>query len=101
MTGHHISEHARQKILKEIAIRAQKQVLDMTYNWYETSFGFLYLFSADFSDRKQAVPILPEIRTHIENILARFKPNKSHSKPVLLPAKAITSPRETVEVQPF
>ncbi|KAF2179799.1 hypothetical protein K469DRAFT_296222 [Zopfia rhizophila CBS 207.26] len=83
MTGHHISEHARQKILKEIAIRAQKQVLDMTYNW------------------KQAVPILPEIRTHIENILARFKHTKSHSKPVLLPAKAITSPRETVEVQPF
>jgi hypothetical protein len=34
MIGHHISEHARQKILKEIAIRAQKQVLDMTYNWY-------------------------------------------------------------------
>ncbi|KKY24882.1 hypothetical protein UCDDS831_g02222 [Diplodia seriata] len=32
MTGHHITEHARQKILKEIAIRAQKQVLDMTYN---------------------------------------------------------------------
>ena len=36
MIGHHISEHARQKILKEIAIRAQKQVLDMTYNWYES-----------------------------------------------------------------
>lgn len=35
MIGHHISEHARQKILKEIAIRAQKQVLDMTYNWYD------------------------------------------------------------------
>jgi len=33
MTGHHISDHARQKILQEIAIRAQKQVLDMTYNW--------------------------------------------------------------------
>ncbi|KAF2743511.1 hypothetical protein M011DRAFT_496832 [Sporormia fimetaria CBS 119925] len=83
MMGYHISEHARQKILKEIAIRAQKLVLDMTYNW------------------KQQVPILPEIRTHIENILARFKPTKSHAKPVLLPAKAITSPRETVEVQPF
>lgn len=83
MTGHHISEHARQKILKEIAIRAQKQVLDMTYNW------------------KQAVPILPEIRTHIESILSRFKNTRSQSKPVLLPAKAITSPRETVEVQPF
>lgn len=83
MIGHHISEHARQKILKEIAIRAQKHVLDMTYNW------------------RQQVPILPEIRTHIENILSRFKHTKTHAKPVLLPAKAITSPRETVEVQPF
>jgi len=83
MTGHHISEHARQKILKEIAIRAQKQVLDMTFNW------------------KQALPILPEIRTHIENILSRFRHNRTQGKPVLLPAKAITSPRETVEVQPF
>ncbi|KAF2646673.1 hypothetical protein P280DRAFT_16266 [Massarina eburnea CBS 473.64] len=82
MIGHHITEHARQKILKEIAIRAQKHVLDMTYNW------------------RQQVPILPEIRTHIENILARFKHTKTHAKPVLLPAKAITSPRETVEVQP-
>ncbi|ORX96227.1 hypothetical protein BCR34DRAFT_184775 [Clohesyomyces aquaticus] len=81
MIGHHISEHARQKILKEIAIRAQKHVLDMTY-------------------RKQG-GLLPEIRVHIENILARFRHSKSHSKPVLLPAKAITSPRETVEVQPF
>ncbi|KAF1834006.1 hypothetical protein BDW02DRAFT_355808 [Decorospora gaudefroyi] len=83
MIGHHISEHARQKILKEIAIRAQKLVLDMTYNW------------------RQQVPVLPEIRTHIENILARFKHTKTPSKPILLPAKAITSPRETVEVQPF
>ncbi|KAH7396435.1 hypothetical protein BKA66DRAFT_264656 [Pyrenochaeta sp. MPI-SDFR-AT-0127] len=83
MIGHHISEHARQKILKEIAIRAQKLVLDMTYNW------------------KQQVPVLPEIRTHIENILARFKHTKTPTKPILLPAKAITSPRETVEVQPF
>ncbi|OAL43347.1 hypothetical protein IQ07DRAFT_580298 [Pyrenochaeta sp. DS3sAY3a] len=83
MIGHHISEHARQKILKEIAIRAQKLVLDMTYNW------------------RQQVPVLPEIRTHIESILARFKHTKTPSKPILLPAKAITSPRETVEVQPF
>ncbi|KAF1847809.1 uncharacterized protein K460DRAFT_426630 [Cucurbitaria berberidis CBS 394.84] len=83
MIGHHISEHARQKILKEIAIRAQKLVLDMTYNW------------------RQQVPVLPEIRVHIENILARFKHTKTPSKPILLPAKAITSPRETVEVQPF
>jgi hypothetical protein len=45
MIGHHISEHARQKILKEIAIRAQKHVLDMTYNWYDFRFGLLGCFS--------------------------------------------------------
>jgi hypothetical protein len=101
MIGYHVSEHARQKILKEIAIRAQKHVLDMTYNWY-ARFTFIGTCTlADWSNRKQSVPILPEIRTHIENILARFKHTKAHSKPVLLPAKAITSPRETVEVQPF
>lgn len=101
MIGHHITEHARQKILKEIAIRAQKHVLDMTYNWYEQTFGTLYLPVANSRARRQQVPILPEIRGHIESILARFKHTKSPSKPVLLPAKAITSPRETVEVQPF
>jgi hypothetical protein len=101
MIGHHISEHARQKILKEIAIRAQKLVLDMTYNWYDFPFGFFFHHVTDHSNRRQQVPVLPEIRTHIENILARFKHNKTPSKPILLPAKAITSPRETVEVQPF
>ena len=52
--------------------------------------------------RKQAAPILPQIRTHIESILSRFRCSlPADSKPVLLPAKVITSPRETVEVQPF
>jgi hypothetical protein len=101
MIEHHISEHARQKILKEIAVRAQKHVLDLTYNWYELSFGFRLFQEANIGDRKQQVPVLPEIRTHIENIIARFKHTKTYSKPILLPAKAITSPRETVEVQPF
>jgi hypothetical protein len=32
MASHHITEYARQTILKEIAIRAQKNVLDMMYN---------------------------------------------------------------------
>jgi hypothetical protein len=101
MIGHHISEHARQKILKEIAIRAQKLVLDMTYNWYGFSFGLPPYQEANNDHRRQQVPVLPEIRTHIENILARFKHTRTPSKPILLPAKAITSPRETVEVQPF
>ncbi len=101
MIGHHISEHARQKILKEIAIRAQKLVLDMTYNWCDSPFGYSYSNPTNNDRRRQQVPVLPEIRTHIENILARFKHTRTPSKPILLPAKAITSPRETVEVQPF
>ncbi|KAI9765305.1 MAG: hypothetical protein M1840_007504 [Geoglossum simile] len=84
MTGHHIGEYARHKILKEVVSQASKHVLDLTYNW------------------KQAAPILPQIRTHIESILSRFRCSlPADSKPVLLPAKVITSPRETVEVQPF
>ncbi|KAI9722916.1 MAG: hypothetical protein M1812_001364 [Candelaria pacifica] len=84
MTSHHISEYARQKILKEIAIRAQKQVLDMNHHW------------------KQAVPTLPEIRVHIESIMSRFRSLRKHDlKPFLPAAKVISSPRETVEVQPF
>lgn len=101
MIQHHISEHARQKILKEIAVRAQKHVLDLTYNWYELFHGLNLSQGANFGHRKQQVPVLPEIRTHIESIIARFKHTKTYSKPILLPAKAITSPRETVEVQPF
>lgn len=101
MIGHHISEHARQKILKEIAIRAQKLVLDMTYNWCDTLFPSFYYLDTNRNCRRQQVPVLPEIRVHIENILARFKHTKTPAKPILLPAKAITSPRETVEVQPF
>lgn len=57
--------------------------------------------SSQAINRKQANPVLPEIKVHVENILGRFKSRPSKAKPVLLPAKAITSPRETVEVQPF
>ncbi|KAI9776284.1 MAG: hypothetical protein M1835_005551 [Candelina submexicana] len=84
MTCYHISEYARQKILKEVAIRAQKQVLDMNHHW------------------RQAIPTLPKIRVHIESIFSRFRSlRKQGSKPFLPAAKVISSPRETVEVQPF
>ncbi|KAF2402959.1 hypothetical protein EJ06DRAFT_554510 [Trichodelitschia bisporula] len=83
MSGYHISKPARELILKEIAQRAQRQVLGMEYNL------------------KQTVQIMPEVKNHMENLLQRFRFPRSATRPVLLPAKAITSPRETVEVQPF
>lgn len=45
MIGHHISEHARIKILKEVAIRAQKYVVNMTYNWYCTMLEYPWAIS--------------------------------------------------------
>src|SRR3984957_12423923 len=54
------------------------------------------------SYRKQSAATPPEIRAHIESIMARFRTAR-HSKPnpKLLPARSITSLRETVEVHPY
>ncbi|KAG0134355.1 hypothetical protein HOY82DRAFT_602549 [Tuber indicum] len=85
MTGHHISEHARLKILRP--------VLKKMYN---------HAVGVVFGDWKTNNPVEPVVRNHIENLLGRFRnPHPSDSTPVLLPTKAITSPRETTEVQPF
>ncbi|CZR56702.1 uncharacterized protein PAC_06591 [Phialocephala subalpina] len=82
MAEYHITEYGRQKILKEVVMRAQKLVADML--WRDTA----------------STPLA--IKTHIENILARFRSNRpSRSKPKLLPARSITSLRETVEVHPY
>ncbi|KAL7274127.1 hypothetical protein RUND412_002980 [Rhizina undulata] len=85
MTGHHISEHARLKILRP--------VLKKMYN---------HAVSVVFGEWKTNSPVEPVIRTHVENLLARFRsPRPAESAPVLLPSKSITSPRETAEVQPY
>jgi hypothetical protein len=34
LSGHHISDHARVKILREVAARSQKVVFDVIYAWY-------------------------------------------------------------------
>jgi hypothetical protein len=42
MSEYHITEYGRQKILKEVVMRAQKLVIDMM--WYVQSNGFLRKF---------------------------------------------------------
>ncbi|KAI9744382.1 MAG: hypothetical protein M1818_001911 [Claussenomyces sp. TS43310] len=81
MAEYHITEYGRQKILKEVAMRAMRLVVDLTW--------------------KQSAATPPEIRSHIENIMARFRTKSSRSNPKLLPARSITSLRETVEVHPY
>lgn len=44
---------------------------------------------------------MPEVKKHVDNLFDRIRRPKAHGKPILVPAKAITSPKETVEVQPF
>jgi hypothetical protein len=44
---------------------------------------------------------MPEVKSHVENLLTRLRKSGTHARPLLQPAKAVTSPRETVEVQPF
>ncbi|KAG0646661.1 hypothetical protein D0Z07_7425 [Hyphodiscus hymeniophilus] len=82
MSEYHITEYGRQKILKEIAMRAQKLVIDLSWN------------------KSPSTPL--GIKAHIENIMARFRSRRlSRSNAKLLPARSITSLRETVEVHPY
>ncbi|KAI5839590.1 hypothetical protein DFP73DRAFT_483884 [Morchella snyderi] len=85
MTGHHISEHARLKILRPVLKKMYAHAVSVILGEWKTS-----------------SPVEPVIRGHIESIQRRFRcPRPADSTPVLLPLRAVTSPRETTEVQPF
>ncbi|EFX00578.1 hypothetical protein CMQ_7580 [Grosmannia clavigera kw1407] len=89
MNEYHITEYGRQKILKEVALRAQSLLIERT-----TSIG-----------NSKAVNLAsthPTIRIHIENIMNKFHGLNTRSPPTrLLPARSITSLRETAEVHPY
>ncbi|KAK6849402.1 hypothetical protein PG995_013235 [Apiospora arundinis] len=84
MSEYHITEYGRQKILKQVAQRAQQLVLDMTWN-----------------NPHKPVSTPPKIKGHVESILGRFKPSRAQRSARLLPARSITSLRETAEVHPY
>ncbi|KAK6221614.1 hypothetical protein LQW54_001386 [Pestalotiopsis sp. IQ-011] len=84
MAEYHITEYGRQKILKKVASKAKDLVIDMTW-----------------TSSKKPVLTPPKVKTHIENILGRFKPARSRGVGRLLPARSITSLRETAEVHPY
>ncbi|KAK0619727.1 hypothetical protein B0T14DRAFT_211943 [Immersiella caudata] len=82
MADYHITEYGRQKILKSVATHAQKLVLEML-------------------NSKTPVSTPLKVKGHIENIYNRFRDTKFRKKPRLLPARSITSLRETAEVHPY
>lgn len=82
MADYHITEYGRQKILKQVAMKASSIVVDMLW-------------------KTGPVSTPPRIKAHVENILGRFKGSRSKPRPRLLKARSLTSLRETVEVHPY
>lgn len=88
LAEYHITPYAREKILKKVAMKAHEYVSSM--------------WSGKPSATCVPVDVPPKIKGHVENILARFQGSRS-KVPVakLLPARSITSLRETKEVHPY
>ncbi|KAF8425595.1 hypothetical protein EV426DRAFT_573224 [Tirmania nivea] len=84
MVGYHISEHARLKILRPLVNR-------MT----------IIAYNVMWAELKQTAPVEPSLKSHIESLLARLRACGTDASPVLLPSKSITSPPETLDIQPF
>lgn len=82
MLDYHITEYGRQKILKQVAMRASSVVVDMLW-------------------KTGPVSTPPKVKAHVENILGRFKNSRYKPRPRLLKARSITSLRETAEVHPY
>ncbi|KAH9909524.1 hypothetical protein F4778DRAFT_1954 [Xylariomycetidae sp. FL2044] len=82
MSDYHITEYGRQKILKVVAQKAQEYVVERLY-----------------TARHKPVSTPLKIKAHIENIMARFKSPRRTAR--LMPARSVTSLRETVEVHPY
>ncbi|KAI1323710.1 hypothetical protein F5Y16DRAFT_331790 [Xylariaceae sp. FL0255] len=87
MAEYNITEYGRQKILKEVVMRAQQIVNDMLVP------------PTNLAGHPVSTPLKP--KKHIENLVNRFKPSRIQKTARLLPARSITSLRETAEVHPY
>ncbi|PHH65661.1 hypothetical protein CDD81_1747 [Ophiocordyceps australis] len=89
LTDYHITPYAREKILKKVVMKAHEYVSSM--------------WSGKPSATCVPVQVPAKIETHVESILARFQGSRSRlpAAAKLLPARSITSLRETAEVHPY
>lgn len=88
LAEYHITPYAREKILKKVAMKAHEYVSSM--------------WSGKPSATCVPVEVPTPIKGHVESILARFQGSRSKpSTAKLLPARSVTSLRETVEVHPY
>ncbi|KAJ2892187.1 uncharacterized protein MKZ38_010141 [Zalerion maritima] len=90
MVNYNITPYGRDKILKTIHGKAQSLVTNMLPTWEK----------GHATAPKDSPP--HKIVGHIESILSRFKPSRSRKLTTrLLPARSVTSLRETTEVRPY
>ena len=112
MSGHHISEHSRLKILRPVLKKMYNHAVSVVFgDWFVSLFSRPAVPSRPVPSRpcrlltptrKTNSPVEPVIRTHIENLLERFRcPRPINTPPVLVSTKTVTSPPETPDVQPF
>jgi hypothetical protein len=88
LAEYHITPYAREKILKKVAMKAHEYVSSM--------------WSGKPSATCVPMDVPPKIKKHVESIMARFQGSQSKVPAAkLLPARSITSLRETVEVHPY
>lgn len=88
LVDYHITPYAREKILKKVAMKAHEYVSSM--------------WNGKPSATCVPIDMPPKIKSHIESILARFQGSRSRVPTAkLLPARSITSLRETAEVRPY
>ncbi|KAI0546166.1 hypothetical protein F4679DRAFT_422079 [Xylaria curta] len=85
MAEYNITEYGCQRILKNVALKARDLVNDMLVPHH----------------LGQPVSTPLKIKKHIENLVGRFKPSRTQKTARLLPARSITSLRETAEVHPY
>lgn len=88
LTDYYITPYAREKVLKKVAMKAHDYVSRM------------WTGKPSSTSVPQEIP--PKIKGHVESIIARFqgtRPRVPTAK--LLPARSITSLRETAEVHPY
>ncbi|KAI0017146.1 hypothetical protein F4780DRAFT_620756 [Xylariomycetidae sp. FL0641] len=84
MTDYYITEYGRQKILKTVVGKAT-----------DVASGMLW------QHHPRDVSTEPKYKDHLESILGRFQPSRNQGATRLLPARSITTLRETAEVHPY
>lgn len=88
LSEYYVTPYAREKILKKVAMKAHEYVSSM--------------WSGKPSATCVPVDVPPKVKGHVESILARLQGSRSKAPaPKLLPARSITSLRETMEVHPY